>query len=326
MEEKIRTKSRKFKQILLTLILIYTLGGIPFVNANSIEPSIRRITLAKGQRKYASVEYINSEDYDIELSITPYAYNPRTDDISEEENEIFLKADTDTITVNANSTYNIKYEIFPIGNIREGTYFNILTITPTLDQQDVSIYPSIAQLVILDVVNEDKDVKGIVTEAYLTSIQVVDKGIPFLKPLKLRYIIQNNSNYVLTPNGRIDIFNERNSYKPIYEYINRQEEEIYPNEILEKEFIVDSWHISDIFTKRIVQAQVYNGIDSNPQQVELEIGSFLPEVFISLTLLVITIVGVKYLRQYKKKNTKVSIKKSKQKPKKKNSKKEKKPV
>ncbi len=279
------------------------------VSANSIDPAIRRITLAKGQRKYASVVYKNSEAFDVELTITPYGYNPRNDEISEEENEIFLKADTDTITVSANSSFNIKYEIYPIANIREGTYFNILTITPIVDNQNVSIISSIAQLIILDVVNEQNDVRGITTESYSTDIELVQKGIPFLTPLKLKYLILNNSNYVLTPQGRIDVFNERNAYKPTYEYVNRQEEEIYPDEIYENQFEVTSWHISDLFSKRIVYAEIYNGIDSNPQKVELEINSYLPEIFTLAIILIISVLGLKYLNQNKGKSKKVKTKK-----------------
>lgn len=309
MEEETRKKSIKIFKVALSLFIIYTLCGISLVSANSIDPAIRRITLAKGQRKYASVVYQNSEDFDVELTITPYGYNPRTDEISEVENDIFLKADTDTISVPANSSFNIKYEIYPIANIREGTYFNILTITPIADNQNVSIINSIAQLIILDVVNEQNDVRGIATESYSTSIQVVNKGIPFLTPLKLKYLILNNSNYVLTPQGRIDVFNERNAYKPTYEYINREEEEIYPEEIYQNEFEVESWHISDLFSKRIVYAEIYNGIDSNPQKVELEINSYLPEIFTLLAILIISILGLKYLNQNKGKSKKKKPKK-----------------
>lgn len=309
MEEETRKKNLKFFKILISLFIIYTLCGISLVSANSIDPAVRRITLAKGQRKYASVVYKNSEDFNVELTITPYGYNPRNDEISEVENEIFVKADTDTITVPANSSFNIKYEIYPIANIREGTYFNILTITPIVDNQNVSIISSIAQLIILDVVNEQNDVRGIATESYSTSIEVVQKGIPFLTPLKLKYLIVNNSNYVLTPQGRIDVFNERNSYKPTYEYVNRDEEEIYPEEIYQNQFEVTSWHISDLFSKRIVYAEIYNGIDSNPQKVELEINSYLPEIFTLLAILIISILGLKYLNQNKGKSKRKKAKK-----------------
>ena len=298
MEEK--NKKEKIVPVVLTILLslfVHTLGSIHQVSANNIDPAIRRITLAKGQRKYASVVYKNSEDFDVEVSIIPYLYNPRTDEISEKEKDIFIKADTDTFTIPTNTSINIKYEIFPIANIREGTYFNILVLTPVGENQDVKISNSIAQLVILDVVSEEKEVKGITTEAYTTDIRVVKKGIPFLTPLVLRYSISNDSNYVITPQGRLDVFNDTNNYKPIYEYVNRDEEEVYPGESFEKEFTVSEWHISDLYNKRIVQAEVSNGLDSNPQNVELEIDSYLSEIFISLTVVTIIIIGGKYLRQ-----------------------------
>lgn len=290
----------KFIKIVVITVLIYTICGIPTLNASSINPAIQRFTLAQGQTKYSSVVFNNSESIDIEISVTPYAYNPKTDEISQDKKDIFLKADTDTFSVKANSSFTIKYEIYPLSNLSQGSYFNILALTPLIEDQDIKINTSIAQLVILDIVNEDSEVKGITTTQYTTQIQVVKKGIPFLTPLTLKYIITNTSNYLLTPQGRIDIFDEKNSNKPIYVYINEEKEEIYPGESLEKEIKVNGWHIEDLFLKRVVMGEIYNGIDNNPSYVEIEINSFVTEILISSFAILIGILFIKSLKHTKK--------------------------
>ena len=147
----------KFLKILITLTFIYTILGIPLLHAgSSIDPAIRRITLAQGERMYGSVVYKNGENKDIQVSLTPYTYNPKTDEITEDKKNIFLKVDTDTIKVKANSSYNIKYEIFPLSNLPNGSYFNILAITPVTDAENVKINLSISQLVILDIVDPNE--------------------------------------------------------------------------------------------------------------------------------------------------------------------------
>lgn len=284
-------------------ILLYTLCGISFVQASSVEPGVLRIPLSQGERKYETVKFTNSEDFDIEVSIKPYAYNPKTDELSEEKKNIFIKSDTDTIKVKANGYYDIKYEIIPIQNYPEGTYFNILSITPKLKDQAFSINGSIAQLIILDLVKAEDQVKGIVTTQFTSNIEVINKGIPFITPLKLKYSITNNSNYVLTPQGRIDIFNEKNTYKPIYTYINEEKEEIYPGETYEEEVEIKAWYVTDLFLKRVAMGEVYNGIDNNPQYVETEINNFILELtigFIALTLITLLIKSVK--QDIRKKN------------------------
>ncbi|HNW23440.1 MAG TPA: hypothetical protein PKH06_01615 [Candidatus Dojkabacteria bacterium] len=287
----------KIVKTIILITLFYTLCGISSVHASTIEPGILRVPLSQGERTYKSVRYTNTENIDIEVSIKPYAYNPKTDEISEESKYIFIKADTDTIKVKAKGYFDIKYEIIPIQNSPEGTYFNILSITPQLKNQNVSINSSIAQLVILDLVKAQDQVKGIVTTQYTTNIEVINKGIPFITPLKLKYSITNNSNYVLTPQGRIDIFNEKNTYKPIYTYINQEKEEIYPGETLEEEVAIKAWYVTDLFLKRVAMGEVYNGVDNIPQYIETEINSFILEISIGLIVVFLATLLIKSVKQ-----------------------------
>ncbi len=123
----IKRKRMRFIRAFLITIMIYTIIGISFIYADSITPGVIRTTLSAGERKYESVTFTNEQDNTIELSIKPYAYNPQTDEITQDTKDIFIKADIHTKYME--SSVEIKYEIYPFDNIQEGTYFNILVIT-----------------------------------------------------------------------------------------------------------------------------------------------------------------------------------------------------
>lgn len=291
----------KLIKITFVTILLYTICGITTLFASSIEPGILRVSLSPEERKYESVTFYNSEDVEVDVLITPYSYNPKNDDISEDKNEIFIKADTDSIKVKANSSYEIKYEIYPISNLQEGTYFNILALTPLTNDQNISINTSIAQLIILDIVTSQNQVKGITTDNYYVDVKVINKGIPFLSPLKIQYSIRNNSNYMLTPTGRLDVFNEKNKYKSIYIYLNQEKTDVYPKEVLEKEVEINKWHISDLFLERIIKGEVFNGIDGVPKQIEVEVNHFIVELAFAVVALILSALFIKsLLRDFRK--------------------------
>ena len=291
----------KFLKTVITLTLIYTLLGTTLSYASSIDPAINRVTLSQGERTYGSVTYTNSEDSDIEVSLTPFVYNPLTDDISEEKEKIFLKTDTDSITVKGKSSFEVKYEIYPLSNQELGTYYNILALTPASQSENVKINMSISQLVILDIVDPKDQVKGVTTNQYGVQIEVINKGIPFLKPTVIKYTFVNNSNYLLVPQGRLDIFNEKNSYKPTYVYINKESKKVYPNQTLEEEIEIDKWYIQDIYIKRLITGEIYNGVDNNPYQIESSINSFTVELIGILVLLLIGTLLMKSVKQDLKK-------------------------
>lgn len=282
-------------KILLLSILVYTSIGIPPIYANSITPAINRVSLSQGERVYGSVVFTNTQQKDTQISLKPYIYNPKTDEILQEGKEIFLKVDTDTINVKANSSLEIKYEIYPKESLELGTYFNILAITPTVEGQDVEINPSISQLVILDILDAQNQVKGITTTQYTSKVEILKKGIPFIKPTILRFTLINNSNYTISPKGRLDIFNEKNSYPPIYKYINEKETKVYPGDTYIQEFKISKWNIVDIYTNRYVKGEVYNGIDSNAQAIKADLDSYITESFLLLSGILVVVIIVKAL-------------------------------
>lgn len=293
----------KFLKILFTLILVYSIFGVSNAYASTITPAINEIQLAQGQRMLTSLTFGNKEDRDIQILITVYGYDPQTEELSKDSNDLFLKADTDTFTVKANSQMEIPYEIFPISNQEQGTYFNLIVLSPVQGDKDIYINKGISQLVILHVIDQEGEVKGIATQDYITKIEVVNKGIPFITPLELKYTITNNSNFVLTPTGRIDIFNKRGNYKPEYIYINSKKEKLYPRDTMEKIVKVSNWHLSDIFVERMATGNFSNGLDTNPKLVEVTIGSYTYEIMGGLIVIVGVLILIKSLKEdIKKKN------------------------
>lgn len=293
----------KLIKILCTSILLYTLLGISNIYANSITPAINEIQLPQGQRTLSSVIFENKEDRDIEILLKVYEYNPKTDQIIEDSKNIFLKADTDTFLIQAGTKRNIPYEIYPVENIEKGTYFNILVLTEVVNPQDVYINKGISQLVILHIVDLDAQVAGVTTSDYVPKIEVLNKGIPFLVPLKIRYTVQNNSNYVITPKGRIEIFNSKGNSKPEYIYINTDEEKVYPKETIEETITLNNWSLFDILYERVAIGNFTNGLDSKAVTVEKKINSYVYEVLGILTVLVVASLLIKSLREdLKKKN------------------------
>lgn len=291
----------KLIKILCTSILLYTLLGISNAYANSITPAINEISLPQGQRTLSKVLFENRESKDLEILLSVYQYDPKTDKILEENTNIFLKVDTDTFVVPAGTKKEIPYEIVPLQNLEKGTYFNILVLSEVTGESNVYINKGISQLVILHVVDQDAQIAGITTTDYNIKIQVLRKGIPFLTPIKLKYTIQNNSNYVLNPSGRIQITNSKSTYKPEYIYINSEENKLYPKDKFEETVSIKNWHISDLLYERKAVGEFSNGLDRNTVSIEKKINSYIYEFLGILTFIFLSILLTKSLKEDMKK-------------------------
>ncbi len=290
----------KFLKIFFISIYLLISFGKNTLYANTLSPSINEITVSQGQRTYSTVTFQNDGEKDTEVLIKIYSYNPQTDEISENSEDLFLKADTDTFLIEAGQKKSIQYEIAPISNMELGTYFNLLTLLPEADPGNVSIAQGISQLVVLNLVSAEDEVLGITTNDFSPKIELVSKGIPYILPLKIRYIYVNQSNFVLTPSGRIEVFNKRGDYMPKYIYVNQEGEKLYPGEQLEKTVEIHNWHLSDLFSDRYVLGNFTNGLDSNPKLTEISVPSYTIEIFAALVVLIVGYLFIKSLREDKK--------------------------
>ena len=283
-------------------IFLYTLLGISSVHATTLYPAVNELSLSQGERKLSSVIIENTQDKDIEILLSTNDYNYKDDEIIKDSKNIFLKVDTDTFVVKANSKKEIPYEIYPVENLEKGTYFNILVLSEVTEKDSVYINKAVSQLVVLHIVDRDDQVKGITTSDFTAKIDVVQKGIPFISLLKIKYTIQNNSNYVLAPIGRIEVFNSKGNYKPKYLFINRNSKKLYPKDSLQEELSVKQWHISDILYKRVAIGNFSSGLDSTSINTETTINSYTVELIILLSISITTVLLIKSLKEDKKKN------------------------
>ncbi len=288
---------KKTLSTLIILLSIYALLGVPYSFANKISPAINEVKLPQGQRSTSFVNFSNDQDKDIEIKLSVYEYDPKTEKIIKDSKNIFLKVDTDTFNVKAKSEQKIQYEIYPASNIEMGTYFNILVLSEIVDSKNVYINQGISQLVVLHIIDKDQSIKGITTDSYTAKIDIISKGIPFIIPAKIKYTITNNSNYVITPTGRIEISNKRSNYKPEYIYINDANSKIYPTESIEQTYTINNWNISDIFSQRVITGNFYNGLDSNPKSIQVEINGYVYEILGGLVLLIVIVLLIKSIKE-----------------------------
>lgn len=293
----------------LNIITTFLLVGLVYtelipVSAHSISPLRQDIALASGQRTFSSVSFKNEDNQPIEVKLGAYAYNAKTEDIDEDSKKIFLKLDTDTIVVKPQSTIEIKYEIYPIANLEQGTYFNIVTITPVVESDDITLKNSIAQLVTLHLVTPEDEVKGITTTNYKVSLNIVDKGIPFFKPAVISYTIRNDSNYVIQPDGGITVSSSRSGYKPLSFTINPESKKLFPQESMDGEVHVKNFNITDLVFDRTVIGHFYNGLDSQPQDITVSLGSYKFELIFVVAFIIGALVLLKSLKDDNKKESK----------------------
>lgn len=311
----------KFKYILLTTLFLLLFWGFlepPKTLANTLYPHTKEVLIGSDERTREILHFRN--DTRKKALITPviYSYDPQTLEISKEDGFIFTRADKEIFPVKPGETLQIEYEIVPFGNMNPGTYFNVIVLekqpeeTFVAETNPVGSVDNIAHLVVMHIVDPGEDVRGITSEFARVGIEILEKGIPFIRPTKLRYTYQNITGYVLNPMGEIQIYNERGKQPPVYLKINSEEKKLYPQGLMEEEFEISNNHIADLYSKRVVIGRFYNGIDENLilKEIIIEPNYVL---FASLALSIIaTIILLKLIFSKKKKEVKKNTTKKKE--------------
>lgn len=282
-------------KLILTPLFLISLTGI--INAHSVTPLKQEITLGQGERTTSTLTFTNESEQEVELKLDLYSYNPKTDSIYDKPQDIFLKADTDTTIVQPNKTVRIQYEIYPLTNLEKGTYFNIIALTPVSTQSNITLTESISQLIILHIVDTQDQINNVTTDQYSVNIEVEDKGIPLLQPMKIKYTITNNSNYVISPDGNIEIYNTKGKYKSYTKSINPTSQKLYPKDTLEETVELKGFHIPDLFYNRTVVGRIYNGLDNQPKIVDTTMNSYRAEMLIGLLILITGVILIRSIRE-----------------------------
>jgi hypothetical protein len=296
------------KKLFFTTMLFVLLFFLPFsskVYANKVFPYKTEIIISNQERTKESFSFKNESTKDIKITPVPYSFDSKNVQIIE-DGEIFVRTDREIFNVKPEESIQLDFEIVPPNNMEPGTYFNLILLEK--QEEDVflpefsplGVVDTLSHLVVLHIADPESSVFGISTEFAQISLNIQRKGIPFVRPLKLKYSYQNITNYVLTPMGELQIFNEDSKYEPVYIKINKEEKKLYPGDIKEEEFEVNLTNIVDLFVVKKVIGRFYNGIDENFVSLEVrqEPNYTLP-LFIGAILL-LTVLLLKSFKKRKK--------------------------
>lgn len=261
----------RLKNILSTIcfVLLFTLPSFGNVSANAVFPYKKEVIISNQERTKETVSFRNDSKKDVFISPQVYSYNPQTLEITDTQSYIFTRVDMEIFKVKPGETLSLNYEIIPPANISPGTYFNLIVLQKKEDDvflqqtNPIGVMDNLSHLVVLHIIESDAAVYGITSEFAQITLQVVENGIPFVRPTRIKYIYQNTTNYVLSPEGEIQLFNRKGAYSPIYLKINEEEKKLYPGGIIEEEFEIDKYDITDLFNSRTIIGRFYNGIDEN---------------------------------------------------------------
>jgi hypothetical protein len=270
-----------------------------------LTPLISEYQLSNSERESSKIRIMNTENKTITVTPKIYPYDPQTSTLLQENGHTFLRADIETFEIKSGESIEINYEVIPQGNLEAGTYFNLLVLEQVTQEQvikdtnPVSTTGDISHLVVLHVM-EGGSVKGITSQFANTSIEIIEKGIPFIKPAIIKYTFQNITNYVLEPEGEIQIYNVNGDYEPTYITINKDNNKLYPNETKTEEITIDKWHILDLISERKIIGRFYNGIDENHISTEITVKPYTTEVILLGVGLILLIIFLKSFSSEKK--------------------------
>ncbi|HOV29484.1 MAG TPA: hypothetical protein PLD77_00125 [Candidatus Dojkabacteria bacterium] len=262
---------RKLPLAMLVLAFIFVSITKESFASMQLSPFTNEVIVTNQQSINGQLTLHNDENKDITITPVVFLYDPQNQRMIDTITNIFVQTKQKTYTVPSGETTQIDYTITPSKDLPDGTYFNLIVLKTTLDdnssstESKVGLTANMSHLVVMHkITDEQKSVQ------YNTQVEIPNHGIPFLKPIKVTYTIQNTSGYVLKPSGEIQIFNNKSHQQPIYLKINEQEEKVYPGGKLQQEFTVSQWSIQDIFFPRQINAYFYNGIDQNYNLVSIQ--------------------------------------------------------
>ena len=221
----------KQKSLILLFLLFPFLFSPEEISADSISPFINEVDLKENERTREELLFTNDSDTPKEILLQVYGYNLKTEEI-DNEIPLLLRVDTDSFLIPARETKDLPYEIVLPENIGVGTYFNLLVLKPISQIEDSTLTtsPSISQLVRINIYPADSTENTISPIPADITLEVVNRGIPWIKGAEIEYTYKNISNYILQPKGEIQVFNQKQNTEPIYLKINTKEDLLHPGD------------------------------------------------------------------------------------------------
>lgn len=301
-------------RICLPLTILCILG-ISFLTptktyADSVTPSIYETVITTGTKVTGEVKFTNEGTNSVVITPRASAYDSKTLQLISDEKTLFLTLDKETYTVQPQATLTLSYEIKPPSNLSTGTYFNLIifqkTSPTTVGNQNnqLGTVENLSQLVAIHILEEQTTYPLEIQRDFAQiSMEITDAGIPFLKPMSIKYTYQNTTNYVLQPEGEIQAFDSKSSYSPEYRQINATGKKLYPGDSVEEIITLSKWHISDILFGRKIIGRFYNGIDQSSIIKEQTQNTYFTYLAITAGILVLTFVLIKSIQADKKRKT-----------------------
>jgi hypothetical protein len=224
---------------------------------------------------------------------------PKTEYILDlEPSEELVIIDTDYIEISANEQKEIEFQVTAPESLELGTYYNLIVFEPRdKEESNEPVIGASGAISHLVKVNISTNILGTqVTDDFDTSLEVVDRGIPFIRPAKIKFTFFNNSEYTLIPKGEIQVVKHSGDREPQYFKINVPRDRVFPKESYEEEFEVDKWFIEDIIFGKTAFIRIENGIDKNQRVEEIIIPGFRNEFLYILATTTVIILLASSLR------------------------------
>ena len=245
-----------------------------------------------------TVKFTNDNDYDIFITPKLYKYSPQSEIVLDLESyEEIIEIDNDYIKIPAHTSSNIDFKVKAPEALEPSTYYNLIVFEQVGTQKEdstIGANNALSHLVKLNIVDDPNLEK--ITDQYDMNVEVVSRGIPFIKPAILKLTFYNNSKYTLIPTGEIQVVKKSGDKEPEYTKVNTDRISVYPEQSFEKEFEVKNWYLEDIFSGKTAYIQIKNGIDDTVINSEIEIPGFLNEFLYILgvsTILILLVQSIK---------------------------------
>jgi hypothetical protein len=286
---------RKNKIVLIATIIILISSNLLFpttVNAETITPFSTEDTLSIGNTSRHTLTLYNDNIYPIFVTPKIYKYYPQSEYITEPStHEEIVRIDTDYIEIPNNTEKDISFEIIAPEALNPGTYYNLIVFQHSSQTESenpvIGASGELSHLVKLNLSNDPNLEK--ITDDYSVELSVIDRGIPFIKPAKLKLTFFNNSKYTLIPKGEIQVVKKSGNKEPEYIKINLDRVPVYPEDTLEKTYEVKNWYLEDILFGKYVYLKIENGIDESVRTQESTIPGFRNELLYILATLTVII-------------------------------------
>jgi len=301
----------RLKTCLITILCVL---GIAFlmpsnVHADSVTPSIYEATILQGKQSTGKVTFKNEGSTPVVISPKVSAYDPKTLQLITDEKKLFIVMDKETYTVQPQASLILNYELKPPANLAPGTYFNLIilqkisTSDSTVQKNQLGTVDTLSQLVSVNILEDQTTFPLQIKSDFANiSFEIIEPGVPFLKPISIKYIYQNNTNYVLQPQGEIQMFDAKSSYSPEYRQLNVTGTKLYPGDQIEETVVITKWHFSDILFGRKVVGRFYNGIDQNTIIKEASQNTYIVYLAVPLAVLILAIAFTRSILADRKKD------------------------